>query len=386
MYRRITYLILTLVLVSCTPRSKPDKGDIEKDATTQIDLSRKDKSSLYDFFSRVEVIPLETNERSLLQFQLGEPDQVVIKNNHYYFLDESQDAIFIFNDKGRFVKKFDKRGSGPGEYISLDGFVVANKTNQLEVLSSIGRSVYCYDSLGSNFLQRRAFPSELPVIHHFYPMNPDQYVLYSAASKGEIFIYSWKDQHYSKIDYSLPEWVIRKTLFGPGRNPFYVFDNQICFSQTYNGDVFTLFANENILIPRYSWDFGDKTLKLSMLPDDKDMEYYIKLTKNLSSKYAIQFLVSKENSSYYFTRFKYKNRYIHLIYDKRAKKYQLFERFAEGGQCIPEWIDEKAIYTFVPPSMLHLVINFSKLNETDKKLVPAIGEEDNPVIIKYLFK
>lgn len=386
MYRRIAFLILTLVVVSCTPNSRSDKGDLKKDATIQIDLDRKDKLSLYDLFSRVEVIPLETNEKSLLQFQLGEPDQVVVKNNHYYFLDESQDAIFIFNYKGRFVQKFDKRGSGPGEYISLDGFVVTDKTNQLEVLSSIGRSIYCYDSLGSTFLQRRAFPSELPVIHHFYPLNSDQYVLYSMAGEGEIYVYSWKDQRYSKINYSLPEWVIDKTLFGPGRNPFYIFDNQVCFAQTYNGDIFTLSSDDNKLLPRYSWDFGDNTFKLSVLPEDKDMAYYLNLTRSLSSKYAIQFLVFKENTSYYFTRFKYKNRHIYLIYDKHAKTYLLFERFAEGGQCIPEWIDEEAIYTFVPPSMLHLVIDFSKLNEADKKRVPAIGEEDNPVIIKYIFK
>lgn len=292
--------ILCITISSCKPGSGSNNKSHAKDVSIAIDLDREDKLSLYDLFSSIELIPLETKNESLLQFLMEEPDQVYKIDDLFYLLDRPQDAVFIFNQDGKFIRRVSKSGKGNGEYVSADAFAITDH-HQIEILSSIGRSIYCYDSLGMNFLERRIFPSELPVIHHFFPLNEDEYILYASHPKeneGNMYIYSWKDKNYTKLGYKLPDW----TPFGPKLSvPFYMLNDQLCFAQTYNGDVFTLSKDKKQLNLRYSWDFGDKTFSLSAIPENKELSYYIDMLKNISYDYAIQFLIYKENSSFYFT-------------------------------------------------------------------------------------
>jgi hypothetical protein len=184
----------------------------------------------------------------------------------------------------------------------------------------------------------------------------------------------------------LPKWVARKTTFSFSKNPFYVYNDSLCFEQPYNGDVFTISPSDYELMPRYFWDFGQYNFDISVLPQNESINFYLDLSKKISMNYAVLFQIYKENSLYYMTRFKHKNRYKHLIFNKKTSSYLLFGKFKEGGQCLPQWIDEDAVYTFVSPIFLNQVINPSSLNEENRLKYQHIKDDDNPVIIKYIFK
>lgn len=111
----------------------------------------------------------------------------------------------------------------------------------------------------------------------------------------------------------------------------------------------------------------------------------MKDARYLNYDYAHHFLVYKENERYFFTRFKFQNRHRHLVVDKYNKKYYLFERFKEGGQCVPQIIDDKCMYTFVPPAFLNNVIDWDFLNKEEKTKLKNFNEESNPIIVKYYF-
>ena len=144
--------------------------------------------------------------------------------------------------------------------------------------------------------------------------------------------------------------------------------------------------NKYELEPRYKWDFGESNFELSILPEDQSIEFYSELIKKINIGYAVNFQIYQENTNYYFTRFKYGNRYNHLIFNKLTGDYLLFEQFKEGGQCIPLWIDEKNIYAFVSPFYIDKIVSQSILNEKDKSKLSNIKEDDNLIIIKYKLK
>jgi hypothetical protein len=66
----------------------------------------------------ISFIPLETNEEVLLK----NPKLLSFENNSIWIL--SNQAVFRFDEKGRFVHKIDHRGQGPQEYRSLDDIAV----------------------------------------------------------------------------------------------------------------------------------------------------------------------------------------------------------------------------------------------------------------------
>ncbi|MDD3323186.1 MAG: 6-bladed beta-propeller [Paludibacter sp.] len=376
----LIFLGLVFLMISCAKNSNNKQVG---GAMKVIDLDRNDQISIKDYFNEIEIIPLETNLNSLLPFLIGETDKVIKSNDKFYFLNRKEDVIIIFDFHGKFTKRINWKGKGPNEYLSINDFIINRFNGNIEILSPENNSIFVYDSTGNTFIEKIRLPSEMPIVHLFQIVTSDTYILYSLAANAELFFYSKQTKQTIKTEYNLPKWFHRNTPFAPSsRNPFYIYNDSLFFQQIYNGDVYNIDTNDQKLNLRYSWDFGEYNFNIAEIPTDKSLEYYL----NLNNKYALLFQVYCENSKYYFTRFKFKNRYKHLIYNKLTNEYKLFDKFSEGFQCVPQWIDDNAIYTFISPEYLKFVINQEVLNEKNKIIFNSIREEDNPIIIKYTFK
>jgi hypothetical protein len=200
-----------------------------------------------------------------------------------------------------------------------------------------------------------------------------------------MFLYSKRDNSFIRADYGLPRRV--KGILSPTYNPFHVYNDTVNFRQRYNGDVFTLSEDGN-LHPRYGWDFGPYNFELSLIPEDLPRDYHLRGLSNYVpiNDYATYFLISIENTKYYMSRFQFKMENRHIILNKATGEHILFKEFIEGGQLIPMWMDEEAVYTAVSPELVSCVINPSVLDKENKQKYHQIKEDDNPVVIKYTFK
>ena len=88
--------------------------------------------------SHIKYIPLETSNECLI----GYVNKIMIRNNLIYVADFNQaKALFIFDIDGKFIFKIDRKGRGPGEYISFHDFDVQSNGN-----------IYMYDNHGWKFL------------------------------------------------------------------------------------------------------------------------------------------------------------------------------------------------------------------------------------------
>ena len=72
----------------------PIKGNLIK-----ADLTKPQEASLFDYFSHIELIPLETSDDVLV----GNIKKIIYCQNRYYILDLQQQTILVFDDSGKFL-------------------------------------------------------------------------------------------------------------------------------------------------------------------------------------------------------------------------------------------------------------------------------------------
>ena len=95
----ICVCLCLLLLGSCSDKQGELGYPVLKVSLNEQDVSMK------DLFSRLEVIPLETNDSSLLVF----PDKVLCRNGRYEVFDHKRYALFLFDENGRFIRQVGRR-------------------------------------------------------------------------------------------------------------------------------------------------------------------------------------------------------------------------------------------------------------------------------------
>jgi hypothetical protein len=370
-------LVLWTILFACQQTTIKKNSDV----AIPIDLERDDKVSVYDIFSEVEVIPLETNKESAFHYPFDK--FFVYDDKEYYILDKREESIFVFGKDGAFVRKINKNGVGPDEYRGISDFDINRFTGNLEIFAPWGQLV-SYDSTGENHIKTMLIKD---IIHHASNLTQDIVVCFmKVRSKNQMFFFSRSKKKIIAECFSRPEFVYTKTVFHHTDSPFYVYNNNVYFYDAANGDIFAIDTVEMMLKPRYQWDFGKHNFDVSLLPDDRDSQYYMEFLHYGNTKYAFSFILNAENDNYVITRFRFQNKHRTIIYNKHTKNYLFFHEFIEGFQCCPIFLTNEYMYAILSPDYLSLIVNEKGLDEENRKKLNQIQQDDNCVVIKYKFK
>lgn len=371
---KLCLLILVICMVSCTSNTTVDSG-----ICTRINLDEVDDTvSVFDIFSDIQVIPLEITDSSVLAYV----DFYDIKNDTLYILDSKQNDIFIFQMNGRFIKKLDHKGNGPGEYVRITDMNINRFTGNLEVLSANGR-ILVYDSGGNHFLYQINLPSYL--IHSFQNVTSDTDILYFDSKKDDALqLYSRKENRITATTWKVPE-ALSFSGFLPTK-PFYIFQDSLFLYKGYSGETFTVLPQNPILQPHHSWDFDTHNFDVTTIPTDQGWKYYQDLYMNGSANQALGFVLNAENKHYYMTQFRYKNEDKILFYDKIKKERKLFHTFQEEFGIYFQHVDDEYITLICYYDYLSKFINPNVLDDKNRKCLFSITEESNPFILRFKFK
>ena len=307
--KKILILIISIALHSCN--NKPCKVE----STEKLDARKDTSISLYNIFSSLDLIPLETNDESLLKSPVLE---LKVSNDIFYIFDDEQMLIMSFDIHGNHLSTIDLQGNGPGEYREIYDFTFNPFTENLELLDPhSGINIYNKDNY--KFIKRINKPKEFPTIHRFSPITPNEYLFLCESKDGnKMAIYNIEKDKITSELYNIPKFLLSKTLYHHTYSPFYILDDKVHFIQGYDGKVFTLEGNQ--LSEKYCWDFGAQNFKLENLPPDKDIRFYFNWDKTVGKNYATCFVKYAENSKYYMTQYRFNGKNHHLIYDKEDKK------------------------------------------------------------------
>ena len=112
--KKTASIFFVIIFIACNTAKQPENE-------IQIDINEAKQIDFSDWFSDVDLIPLETNKSSLLY----EVYKLIYEDNRFYISDMRQGAVFVFDDKGKFLfSTLPFIGQGPGEYIGMADFCI----------------------------------------------------------------------------------------------------------------------------------------------------------------------------------------------------------------------------------------------------------------------
>src|SRR5690606_4755078 len=122
--------------------------------TLTANLEHFQRVSFFDLFSQIEIIPLETNENSLIK----NITKIELFEDKIYIVDQSTSEVLIFNSKGNFLKKISDRGQGPDQYLNISDFDIDVANREITLLAPVTTSIYD-SALGGNFVTKYKLPT-----------------------------------------------------------------------------------------------------------------------------------------------------------------------------------------------------------------------------------
>lgn len=372
--KKLLGIFIMMLLFACTPT---DENEIP---TLSVDL-HSPAVSLEDLFSKVEIIPLETSDSCLLV----SIDKIVNVDGLLYIFDGRRPALYVFDEKGAFVRQISRWGDGPGEHLLISDFIVDKKQQTIGLLSPNGY-MGMYDLYG-RFIRQDVLPVK-PNYYAIAQFDTDRWVFWSCVREDEDGItIVGKDSLNTVSGF----WRNDRILDMGSLNPFYEYNDNVYFTTAYQNIVYKL--TEKGVHPVYCWDFGkdgidDEMLQkyLSIENEGKRNDELIKDLSDGTLPFCMKF--HRENDLYYYVSLQKglgtANKNINVFYRKQNGSTFVFERLAEKLSINPLLLTEDYIvsklnfddYTYLRPF----------LSEQDYSKLLLREEDDNPCLVKYYFK
>lgn len=297
--------VLIIAPTGCVKRQVTDDLKIYK--VEKID----DVFSWDEFVEKVEVIPLETNDSSVIGiFHKG-----IVTGNDIFVFDFRHHLLLNFDITGNFKRKIGKEGKGPEEYLEIRDFCVTG--NHIYILDY--QKIHRYSKITGEKEDSWSFDTR----DGFNPMSmfvfdKDNYFLWNSnpnvrnPEQGEYYrMHQMQDgkvmEKYFKYEYPL------------GDDPrFYMVNEQSCYLRPMDGEDIVYKLTEDTLSAAFKIDFGDmavtipeiielknstqpnaylKSNKFKNISNVLEVKNYILFTCNGPDAFSYEGLISKHTGS-----------------------------------------------------------------------------------------
>ncbi len=403
--------IILCIFESCLNK-KEHKHSEDFPQTIKLDLSNAstDTMNLSFIAEKIEYIPLQTTDSSLLGFDTF--NSLVISKNDFFIQNEFR--ILRFDKEGKFVCDLFKVGRGPGE-ANARCFSVDEHNQRVYVFDQISKEVKIYSFTG-RYINKTKKPinSEQHTtisIGYFHnnlfvttPQNPRHKYLYSCYDllNDSIRVICDNNRKYNIFQ-------MNKRPLTPYDSHYQITDSTIMYKEWFN-DTLLKMNKKYLSEPRYIIDLGEHKLDWETWRDNG----MFNIAGGPPSGYWAQSFI--ETKSYLIIAIRsFKNPHIIAVYNKDDKSVNLHTlkvfKFASDKLYFKNDIDEIIDFPLLNDNDYFLYYNnclFSIINAMDfirayrnteakiKKsskylisMIPvfnAITEFSNPIIVKIYLK
>jgi hypothetical protein len=254
--KKINFIALwLLMLYGChSERKNTIISDIKN---YQVKVS-EDKDKVFqwnDFVDKIELIPLETTDNSLI----GNLSSGIITDEDIFIHDFIYKNLLNFDISGKFKRKIGSRGRGPGEYLEIRDFCIGDDGN-LYTLDY--RKIHCYEKNTGVHIKSWSFDAGVG----YNPLNmiiydEDNYFLWCSKpdvwdpDKGEYYLMKKMIKGKTKSEYFKYEYPSSANYrFFPCRNDSYYIRPVIdCDNVVYK-------LTKDSVSASFSIDFGDMAI------------------------------------------------------------------------------------------------------------------------------
>lgn len=367
------FLISMLVLFSgCGAEDATIKVPLDIDSLLEKEVS------IYDLFSKVEVISLD-NSIPLSNSVYSGISKIAYNGRNFYILDEKTLAIHIYDSEGGLVNRADKTGRGPGEFTMACQIFCNEYTNMVEILNPMGR-ILRYDADSLKFDSELNYVGKsLPATHNCFPVNSG-YILYSDSYEDKLWHLDAETLELCSFGYCPPSF-LKDYIYVQA--PLFEINGNICFFRPYDGKIYSLDMEHSDFEACLEWDLGGCQCELKDIPKDKAvLKSYDFIMKNSEQKVS-PFIEIKACGSYLFASAIYKGRPHTLYYNRDNGKACFFEKTIEGMSFSPELFADGVMYKFVDSEYLPEYVSKCVLDELSSAEYDKVMKEGGAAIIKY---
>lgn len=379
MKRVITILVILSFI--CVFYTCKDKETTSVGENLQIDIDSRKTMAMDAVFSRIDIIPMETNEHSLI----GALDYVrFVDDTYFMFVDRSMNII-LFDRNGRYISNSSKvNGPGPEEYYTLIDLAYNSSLDCIEVLTST-MSIMRFDT-AFNFIEK--FPiaeSNVRIFHNFYPIDSVNYILkpsvFEEKEKNNLYVYNIKTNIFvKKFQFEEPVAGIHQNSnpirFSDGA---FIYLPQGIVASGYRFDTVkdSFSKSFTVYFASHRIDVNDPKLKVDHENSNGriDVNNYLVAHKD----YALP-LNTLFNNRYIATRIKYQKDFFYHVYNRKQGNEFFISEFTNGFK-IPEFMH-------IQDNLLYAVVNASDVSKYKDlgivtNFVDTLDDDDNPCIAVF---
>jgi hypothetical protein len=379
------FFLLLIFFVSCNNNKKEA---VDTTDTLSIDLDKISSVNFSDLFTKIEIVPLETSDESLLGGRLNWYYNE--KENDYFSFDIQQEIMYCFDENGKF--KFSSehlKGAGPGEYAEGSDFSYNPFDSTYEIMDFYGK-INKYDR-EMKFIKHVNKNGGYNVKSYFIPLNEDMHALYYDNSNnydnGEDVLYFYSESE-DTIKKTIHQQRLINYIHSPCQ-PFTFTDNQAyLLPPSFSNTLYRLDLDSLLLIPVLNVDYGKKTMTEDIAKNyNNSRESVMDLFHEKSNDYAFTANIL-QNGNVYCVISMYNQEAPITIYDKNSKKIKSFpSEFSNGIPILhPFLLTDDIWYSCISASSINSAIDMEYLTTESKLRLSQIKEDDNPVIVKYYLK
>ena len=372
----LIYILLIVLITSCNKTI-----DISH-KILYSDLDHYQSIPTEKLFSKIEIIPLETNEQSLIQ----RISKVIEYNSYLYILDSRQKAILIFDKTGKFISKIHTVGRAPSEYSLLYDIAINTYSKTLDALDPMGK-IITYDLKG-NYISSIYLPHPPMAYHLISILNEDSILLHTEpyiTTDYTFRIFSRKADSITKQFNKQQEFIAWNT-----KGPLQIYKDTLYYSQAIHNEVYQIINDS--LYHAYSWNFGKYSYDINQmqLPDLTDPTKQMKFYKEVmySSKIPYTFSFNGQNDQYYYCSIFMREKMVHVFHNKMSKRDIVFSTMEGNIGMFPLSIDNEKIIGITDDDWMPLssLINVKNVNISNQEILKELTDNSNPILIKYYFK
>ena len=385
-------------LISCSPKSATSDNIIPIDLDAVAELMRQEDGFApdeatnindCDIIDNVEYVRLETSDEALI----GDVHKIIVTEDRIFVADLEQfQYCHIFDRKGKFIKKLNRRGRAGNEYTYLADIFYNPDNQTINLLGRYKAKILSFDKDGNEVAVHGELPAEFTSMEYH---NGKYYGATSGLSPERC------DSCYLVVmngKFEIEKCLVKNGYDGRhlSNDSFYLYDGDIFFANNWLMQVIDPKSKET----RWEFDFGSYR-RPKELDDSKRYFEYIDKNRTLSMKVKDVHKIS-ESKNYIVCEFDFITRIIG-IYNKQTKSSNVaVATYIEQPYALPFGdicsIGEGRIISTIQASSVARLQrgsdaygnNFTEMfPEQVKRLqadFPPINDDDNPFIAIYTLK
>lgn len=359
-------MLVVPFLMSCGQQ----KRTTEPLPTTRFDLSDIQQMKMSDFVESISLVPLETNDSSLLK----RPRKLVIHNGRLV-VDDRRGYLFFFDLEGNFLYSTQHlQGPGPEHYRTGLGFTLL-PDNGMEVFDAMGLKLLHYDA-GLKLVSIHKLPRDILPASGYLKISEgirlfigeDTLKWYSLSEEKFVGKSPMPFRHKMMRFQQVPWYERDGTCFYAGNRP--------------QNELYRLDVEKRALVPFHLFDFGEHRFEMDELPSGMDDKYYRNYTDESDDAFVSDKYVDGKRAMCFFWHDK---KFCFAYQDFRTGKSGVYynEWGTDDQLQLPLLYQDDVLYAFAAPEELEYWLDEALLPEEEKVKMDSILEDDNPILIRY---